>query len=240
MMSKHRYRKFSVSELKWVKANHPSLRVREEGFLLCGLLEFCAKYEDRNKEFLELRDEYKVDIRIGWDNIPYVWETGGRLQARAVELRKDSIMDMHVYPSTKRICMGTVPMIKAIYEADPTIKGIFYNLIIRYFYYHAYWEQQSVEPWSGLKHDVAGIIEDYADNRDIVCISEYIKYHLSPELKKCLNIRKIRRVRKMCLCNEYKMKDCRCGIMEKYDIFREDFLEFKKNSPKEFALLFNR
>ncbi len=231
-MSNRKYRNISKDEIDWVEENYPFLQMCKEDSMWRGSLKFCAKYEDFNKNFLELEDEYNVEIGIDWDNVPHVWETGERLRTRAVELGKDSIMDMHVYPRTQEICMGTAPMVKTICKADPTIKGIFYNLIIRYFYYHTYWERQSVEPWNGLKHDVVGIIEDYVDNRDIVCVSEYIKYHLSPGLRECLNTIKIRCVREMCLCNEYKMKDCRCGIMEKYDIFREDLLEFKKNSPE--------
>ncbi len=226
-------RKFSISELNWVRDHHDDLKVREEGELLRGLLVFSAHYKDRNKKELKLQGEYKVEIRIGNNNIPQVWEKGGYLQARADELGKD-IIDMHVYPVSKKICMGTMPMMKTIYAGDPTIKGIFYNLIIRYFYYHTYWKQEGVEPWDGLKHDIGAIIEDYVDNRNIVCVSEYIKYYLSLDLIKCLDIRE------MCLCNKYKMKECSCGIMEKCDIFREDLLEFKKNFPEEYALLFNQ
>ncbi len=238
MMNNHQYRIFLEGELNWVELNHPSLLVCEEGTMLRGPLKFFAKYEDFNKNFLELEDEYNVNIRIGWDHMPHVWETGGRLQTRADNLGKQ-LIDMHVYPNTKEICMATVPMIKAIYADDPTIKGIFYNLIIRYFYYHTYWEQQGVEPWKGLRHDDAGIIDDYFDNRGIVCVSEYIKY-LSYTSKKRLNSRNIRRTEKKCLCNKYKKKDCRCGIMEKYHIFEKDFLDFKKNYPEKALLLFNQ
>ncbi len=230
-MSNYQYRNFSESELNWVNANQPSLRAREEGELLRGTLEFFAKYEDRNKEFLELRDEYNVDIRIGWDNVPHVWETGGRLQARAVELKK-TLMDMHVYyPGTGEICMGTVPMIKAIYDADSTIKGIFHNLIIRYFYYHTYWKQKGVEPWKGLKHGNVGFIEDYADNRDIVCVSKYINC-ISPGLRKCIHIRKNSRLREMLFCDDCIIKECSCGIMEKYSIFQKDWIAYKSKHKK--------
>ncbi len=222
-------RKFSRSELNWVRANYRSLKVRKEGELLRGLLVFSAKYKDRDNKELELSGKYNVEIRIGSNNIPHVLEKGGYLQARADELGKD-IIDMHVYPKSKRICMGTMPMMKAIYAADPTIKGIFHNLIIRYFYYHTYWKQEGVEPWVGLKHGGAGIIEEYVDN-PASDVFEYSKY-LSHELQKCLNIRKSRRKRKKCVCNKLTIKNCSCGVEKKYNIFEKDFLANKNNHAK--------
>ncbi len=220
-------RKFSRSELNWVRTNYPSLKVREEGELLRGLLVFSAEYEDRNKKTLKLQDEYNVEIRIDIDNVPHVLEKGKRLQTRADELKKP-LEDMHVWE--EKICMATAPRMKAIYADDPTIKGIFHNLIIRYFYYHTYWEQQGVEPWDGLKHGYAGIIEEYVDN-PAGDVFEYSKY-LSPELQKCLNNRKSRRKRKKCVCNKRTIKNCSCGIEKKYNIFEKDFLANKNNHAK--------
>ncbi len=222
-------RKFSEDELNWVKAKHPFLQVRKEGALLCGALVFSAEYEDRNKKKLKLQDEYNVEIRIDSDNVPHVWEKGKRLQARADELKKP-LIDMHVYTGGEKICMATVPMMKAIYADDPTIKGIFHNLIIRYFYYHTYWKQECVEPWDGLKHGDAGIIEEYIDN-PASDVFEYSKY-LSHELQKCLNIRKSRRKRRKCVCNKLTIKNCSCGIEKKYNIFEESFLANKNNHTK--------
>ena len=227
----NQYRKFSESEINRVKAKYSSLSARKEGYVLVGLLEFVAEYEDRNKKKLELRDEYEVKIKIGEDSIPHVWETGGRLQKRADKLGKKDIRDMHVYPNTKwKICMGTVLKMKEICVADSTIEGIFNNLIIRYFYYHTYWERQGVEPWDGLKHGDAGIIEEYIDN-PASGVFEYSKY-LSPELLKYINIRKISRAREMCICNNYKIKECSCGIMEKYSIFQKNWIAYKSKHKK--------
>ncbi len=227
----NQYRKFSESEINRVKAKYSSLSARKEGYVLVGLLEFVAEYEDRNKKKLELRDEYEVKIKIGEDSIPHVWETGGRLQKRADKLGKKDIRDMHVYPNTKwKICMGTVLKMKEICVADSTIEGIFNNLIIRYFYYHTYWERQGVEPWDGLKHGDAGIIEEYIDNP----ASDVFEYShcLSHELQQCLNNRKFRRKRKKCVCNKLTIKNCGCGIEKKYNAFEEDFIANKNNHTK--------
>ncbi len=221
------FRKFSEDELNWVKVEYPFLQVRKEGTLLRGLLVFSAEYEDRNKKTLKLQDEYNVEIRIDIDNMPHVWEKGKRLQTHADELKKP-LVDMHVW--AEKICMATVPMMKAIYADDPTIKGIFHNLIIRYFYYHTYWKQKGVEPWDGLKHGDAGIIEEYIDN-PASGVFEYSKY-LSPELLKYINIRKISRAREMCICNNYKIKECSCGIMEKYSIFQKNWIAYKSKHKK--------
>ena len=217
-MSNLVYRKLTADELIWVEENYRALRPREAGGLLRGTLEFRAAYQNRE----ELHDEYQVDIRIGSDNLPHVWETGGRLEARAVQLKK-SIADMHVYPKTGEACMGTTPIMQKICSEDPTIKGMFYNLIIRYFYYHTHWERKGVEPWPGLPHGIEGILQDYADNRGSISPLSYAAASELPAwfIEAAKGGKKFRPNDKCLFCG-LKVKKCACKGMENYNIFRKD------------------
>ena len=193
--------------------------------LLRGTLQFRAQYEDSSNRTLELKDEYQVDIRIDTDNIPHVRETGGRLDApdRIARLGKKDIMDMHIYPKTKEVCLGTIPNMLKIYSEDPTIKGIFYNLIIRYFYYHTYWEQIGVEPWPGLPHGFFGILKEYARLRGSVNPRLYAP-HLTPAILCMLNSNKRLGKNRTCFCPKArKAKHCDCGTIDIYNLLCEDY-----------------
>ena len=214
------YRRFSDDELNWVRENYVGLQVREAGELLCGTLNFWGKYADSNQKQLELNDEYQVRIRIDTDNIPYVWETASRLKSLASKLGKKNLEDIHVYPQDEEICMGTIPTMRKIYSEDPTMEGLFRNIIIRSFYYYAYLEKMGEEPWTGLPHGFLGVLKEYASNPgDPLSYAPYLK---GDALRLLSDKKQLGRNQK-CLCQRGKVKHCNCGAIDEYNVFRKDY-----------------
>ena len=215
------YRRFSDDELSWVRKKFSDLRVQEAGMLLCGTLNFWGQYADSNQQQLELNGEYQVHIRIDTDNIPYAWETEGRLESLASKLGKQNIRDIHVYPKHEEmweICMGTIPGMRKIYSEDPTMEGLFRNIIIRSFYYYAYLEQMEKEPWTGLPHGFLGVLKEYASNP-----GDPLSYapHLTDDDRRLLSGKLGRN--QPCLCRRGKVKHCNCGAVDAYNVFRKDY-----------------
>ena len=225
-MSNLAYRKFTADELRWVGENYRALRPREKGGVLRGTLEFRAAYQNCG----ELHDEYQVEIRISSDNLPHVWETKGRLEDRAKQLGK-KMEDLHVDPKTKEACMGTIPIMQKICSEDPTIKGMFYNLIIRYFYYHTHWERMGVEPWPGLPHGIEGVLQEYADNRGRFSPLSYAAQLPSWFIETAKDGKKFRPNDKCLFCG-CKVKKCACNGMNNYNIFRQDVRKILSQSRR--------
>ena len=234
-----KYKKLSDDELNWVREYYPALRVREAGALLSGTLDFCGQYDDINGQQLEeLKGKYQVAIRFEYDNFPHVWETAGRLQARATQLKKD-IVDMHVYPGANgKVCMGIAPNIRRICAEDPTMKGVFYNFIIRYFYYHTYLEKHDREPWPCLAHGAWGFCQGYPNNRDggiikflgqcpsTVMSLVLLKPYILPNGK--------------CPCGCGKADLCCCGAVQGFNALHEDFRSLSRLQKQELINLRNR
>ena len=222
-MSNREFKKLSDDELNWVREYHPALRVRDAGALLIGTLELCGRYEDLDGQQLELEDKYQVAIRFEYDNFPHVWETAERLQDRATRLQKD-IMDMHVYPNTGgKVCMGLAPSIRRICSEDPTIQGVFHNLIIRYFYYHTYCETYNREPWRCLSHGVWGFCQGYPNNRSMGIIKYLEQCPYIPLIRLIIERGKIH-ANGECPLDCGRAKRCRCGAVKGFNALRKDYL----------------
>ena len=216
----------SSGELAWVRKNHPTLIVHEEGRLLRGTLHFNAYYEYRNKQLPVLEDEYEVEMRFNPGLFPHVREIGGRLQKKADKMGKP-LMDMHVYPISGEICMGTAATMTKIINDDNSIQGVFHNLIIRYFYYHSFWEKFGDEPWPGLVHGLLGLYQDYLDNKEMG-ISAYLSQY--PGLVGAVR-KKIIRGNDPCPCNPRKAKSCKscnCGAVKGLKAMQKDYRAMQK------------
>ena len=74
-----------------------------------------------------------------------------------------NLLDLHIYPETKELCLGSPMAVSMKMEQINSIRGFFEELLIPYLYYHSYWKKHGSEPWLGLSHDAAGILEDLAD-----------------------------------------------------------------------------
>ena len=137
----------SSGELAWVRKNHPTLIVHEEGRLLRGtyILMLTTSIATNSCRYWKMSTKLKCNPGL----FPHVREIGGRLQKKADKMGKP-LMDMHVYPISGEICMGTAATMTKIINDDNSIQGVFHNLIIRYFYYHSFWEKFGDEPWPGL------------------------------------------------------------------------------------------
>lgn len=228
MIPKNAYVLSSV-DLAWVREHHSALMVREKGRLLRGPLQFKAYYEDRDKRTLELEDEYMIEMYFDHNFsgfFPRVWEIGGRLQKRADDLGKP-LIDMHVYSDSGEICMGTKPTMIRIINNDPSIKGVFHNLIIRYFYYHTYWERCGREPWPGLAHDIQGFCQDYLNNRE-KGIQSYLSLTGCPKLKALVQ-RKFGK-KTSCICRRRKTKHCNCGAMKGLKAMQKDYVKMQRQN----------
>ena len=233
------YRPFLPCEVAWVRKHHSysSLLVSDHGRLLSGLLRFKANYPDYKKESLVLEGEYQVEVRIGLDSIPYVWEVGGYLQNRADEMGRP-LIDMHVYPRGKHICMGTLISMRRIirqHESLPKkfIEGVFDNLIVPYFYYHTYWKKYGREPWPGLAHDKWGFCQDYLNNRDIEVLS-YLN-QCPPEVALLVILQGKIHANDECPCGCGKAKRCHCGAVKGFNALRKDY--FSLSNAQKIAFL---
>lgn len=212
------YKTLNRTDLAWVRDFYPALSVREAGRLLKGGLRFKRPGSYRHKDLPVLEDEYQVEIRFGERNFPYVRETGGRLKSQADELGKP-LEDMHVYPATGDICMGTPFTIRKIIHEDDSLKGVFDNLIIPYFYYHTYLQKYDKEPWPGLLHGALGLYQDYPKNRDVGA-KQYI--HTFPYLEDEVQ-HTVLKGHKPCFCGRRATKNCNCGVMKGFEMLQKDY-----------------
>ena len=207
-----------------MRKNHPTLIVHEEGRLLRGTLHFNAYYDYRNKQLPVLEDEYEVEMRFNPGLFPHVREIGGRLQKKADKMGKP-LMDMHVYPISGEICMGTAATMTKIINDDNSIQGVFHNLIIRYFYYHSFWEKHGQEPWPGLAHGMQGFCQDYINNRKLGVLN-YLQQSCPLLIMKVKG--KTVRGSDPCLCEKRKAKSCNCGAVKGLKAMQKDYRAMQK------------
>lgn len=210
-------------EITQIHASYPALTVWEEGRLLKGLLQFKACYPDiKGNELEEIQDEYEVAIKFEKNNVPHVWEIGGRLQRRARDLKR-SIISMHVYPHNHEACLGTPFHIRKIMRKDPTIDGAFRNLIVRYFYYHAYLEKHGREPLPGLGHGCEGYFQGYSRDIGPDAFWECVPWGMPREFwKKIEHLEKLAESDWPCLCLQRRAQNCSCGAVEGFDTLIDD------------------
>ncbi|MCY4211231.1 MAG: hypothetical protein OXE97_09360 [Gammaproteobacteria bacterium] len=109
-----------------------------------------------------LEDHYEIEGFFDDNWYPYFKETEGRLETYARKIGK-SLMEVHVFPETKELCLGHPVSIQAIMEQKISIQKFFERLLIPHLYYHSYWQKYGVEPWRGLNHGDAGILEGLSD-----------------------------------------------------------------------------
>ena len=235
------YRSFLPCEVVWVRKRHPALLVSDQGRLLSGLLQFKAAYPDYNNEKLVLADEYQVEVRIGLNSMPYVWEVGKYLENRAKEMGRP-LVDMHVYPRGEHICMGTSISMQRIIEQHKSlrkkfIEGVFDNLIIPYFYYHTYWREHGCEPWLGLAHDEWGFCQDYPNNRGMG-IMRYLKKSPPKAIYRVVFGRDIHANKCPCDCD--RAEPCRCGAVQGFNALREDYRSLPHAQRQELINIWKR
>ena len=236
------YRPFSPCEMAWVRKRHPALLVSDKECLLSGLLQFKAQYPDYNNKKLVLADEYQVEVRIGSNSLPYVWEVGGYLENRADEMEM-KLEDMHVYPADKSICMATPISMRRIIRQHKSlqkkfIEGVFDNLIIPYFYYHTYWREYDREPWLGLAHGAWGFCQDYPNNPGMG-VMRYLR-ECPPKVIFLVVFGRDIHANGKCPCGCSSAELCRCGAVQGFNALRKDYRSLPHAQRQELMNLWKR
>lgn len=173
----------NLNDIEWLQQHYPGLRVKNEE-IITGNLRFRARMRADSQVPLEtapeieiwhqspaialggryIEDCYEIEGFFDKNSNPHFKETGGRLKAYAKKIGKP-IIDLHIFPKTKELCLGhPVNIMKIINQAEG-VQFFFEKLLIPYFYYHSYWQKYGKEPWLGLKHGVDGILEGLVDLR---------------------------------------------------------------------------
>ena len=247
--------KIGLHEIEWVRKHYPGLRVKN-GNTIVGILRFRAKMKPRSKPPLlvppviqiwhespcstqgkhYLEDRFEIEGYFDGNSIPHFKETGGRLEARARKIGKP-VIDLHVFPNTKELCLVHPVGISAIIKQDNSIRNFFEILLIPYLYYHSYWQIYGMEPWRGLKHGDAGILEGLVDfkyeldSRDSIELTyRYLSDKTRSEIAKCLKSGSEIKRNDMCFCGSgKKVKHC-CGdlVMKGFNILLKAMFKEKK------------
>ena len=173
--------KIILDDIQWLRKHYPGLRIKNED-TITGVLRFGAAMRTKSNPPLirppeieiwherpgsvqgrfYLEDHYEIEGFFDENRYPYFTETEGRLETYAQEVGKP-LMDLHIFPETEEFCLGHPVSILAIMEQNSSIQNFFERLLIPYLYYHSYWQKYGIEPWRGLRHGDAGILEGLAD-----------------------------------------------------------------------------
>ena len=131
----------------------PGLRIRpsaEESVVLAGSLRFSA-----DKPGLErIEDEFEVEIAVPNqfpNEIPQVWETGGRIPKSYHKL-----VDLS-------LCLGSPARLRMLVKGEPTLLAFVRKCVIPYLYGFSLRSQCGLLPFGELAHGVGGLIQDYAE-----------------------------------------------------------------------------
>ena len=138
-------------QIKEFQEEYPHFRVKHEidcGLTLIGDFSFSAKLEG----YQEISDSYSIRCSIPAkfpDKLPYVYEIGERIPN-----------GFHTFKGGS-LCLGAPIRLKLILAEDPTLSGVFKNLILPYLYNHSYKEKFGELPVGDLAHGAPGLVYDY-------------------------------------------------------------------------------
>lgn len=229
--------KIKRKDVAWLKKHYAGLRVKDKA-LIVGILRFRArkassKAPDKVLIYHELpsreecckrfyiEDTYKIELQLDEKSWPRVRETGGRLEARAKKLKWE-LIDLHVYPETGEVCLGSPPLIVMKMQEIKSLDRFFDTLLIPYFYYQSFWEKYGTEPWPGLSHGDVGILEDLPSCKDYMDNTEFLRCCLellSESTRQRLLLRKEIGPNEKCFCDSgNEIRHCHPKAREGFNI----------------------
>jgi len=174
----------SENVIEEIRILFPGLKyiTENEKNYLKGSLNFCACYNDSNKEFIInpsgkmiISDSYiedKYDIEIEFlrrfpSQFPLVREVGGRIQHIADKYSLKDIIDLHINKNQNNaICLCPKPEEKLKYPNEIDLIHFINNLVIPFFYGLSYYDKFGFWPWNEYAHGDLGIFEFYGENKD--------------------------------------------------------------------------
>lgn len=158
---------FLTSEdLMWLRDNQSQLnlyRANGKAFIK-GVLMINNTYQGQL-----ISDKYKIriDFEERKNSKPVVREMGGRLKA-LMQARSVSRADLHMYDNGNA-CLMTPQELNLVYLPNKSLKYLFENYVIPYFYSQSYYEQNDgIWPWPHYPHNLKGILEWYIEHHDLV------------------------------------------------------------------------
>ena len=222
--------------MEWLQENHREIsRVGER--ILIGTFRFKAYLSEKTNCSIEsiygtsvdewirkkpgfLEDRFLIRLVFHNDRPPCVWETGGRLLARANFLGK-SLNDLHIGPDGK-VCLGLPEIVALKAHRYPGVQNFFVHQIAPYFYYHAYREKHDdKEPWPGLSHDLGlATLEQIGFDKDDSASLGILLPLAAKKLPQNIIIAKTDRVQCLCKMGK-KMVDCHPEAAIGHRIFRD-------------------
>ncbi len=226
--------KLNSIDIKWLEKYYPGLRVKNQKIII-GRFRFRAKINAKSKvPFVKppeieiwhqnpqcaqgkfyIEDCYEIMILTGENPYPCVYETGDRLKKFAEEIKRP-LVDMHIFPTTEKLCLSHPIYILEIVKQGCSIQIFFEKLVIPYFYFHSYWQKFGDMPWFNLKHGDLGILEGLTNLKQYIITQESISIalnHLSDQtiakLKLHLESGSKLKINDECFCNSgRKVKHC--------------------------------
>jgi hypothetical protein len=163
---------WTATDLRWLKANYPSLEPTAPG-VLEGNLKFRMLHADGlnyikpNGPMLTAKrasGTYIIDnysVKVQWKNhsfFPNVYETGGRIEQVAKAKSKD-MLDMHIHTSSGSLCLaGTLDLIEAFINKC-SLQRYIEEFLIPYLFAQTHYAATGDWLWGELSHDFWGHLE---------------------------------------------------------------------------------
>jgi len=172
-------------EIQSLKKFYPVLYLTEkEGkYFLKGKLNFQAFYDSKDDMLVlnpsldnasgvnMISDQYEIEIEFLPDfphSLPLVREMGGRIQRIAKKYNIQNICDLHVNKNKDNtICLCPKPEEKLRYPDKVDIVHFINNLVMPFFYGLSYYDRHGKWPWREYSHGDLGILEFYAENKNL-------------------------------------------------------------------------
>jgi hypothetical protein len=157
---------FTREELAEIKQRYPKLK---QGVL--GPFKTWEGVVNFNKSYREypIVDSFGIKIVLP-DNypnqIPWVQETGGRIEKIAKKYGITDLRDLHVNPSPKdrTVCLCVKQEEKIKFPPGSKLPDFIENLVVPYFYGISYFEENRRWPWREYSHGGLGMLECYAED----------------------------------------------------------------------------
>lgn len=168
-----------------------------------GTLGFDSRYDS-----IRIRDSYKIRIEfLGASHLPFVYETGGRVDEIASKRKISDKRDLHVNSTNGSICLCPRPEVKRRFPQTINAEVFIRELVIPYFFALSYFEKHGKWPWGFYGHGDIGIYEYYFDkisSNDLNLLEDCVASLQSPK-----SIQAQMNGNEGCLCgSKVKFKKC--------------------------------
>lgn len=166
------------TEIILLSETYPDLYINQtnKGWVIEGNIKFNGTYNFEIEKFIinddsviksefYIQDEYKVRIEkyIASGNLlPSVKEIGGKIKKVAI-LKDLPLLDMHIYPKTENLCLGTILDIENQFSENISVFDFIDKLLKPYLYEQSFFAKFDYWPWGERSHGLLGELESLHD-----------------------------------------------------------------------------